>query len=331
MEDETSFTESISVKSAANMFGGQAIIRRIPTPSSRRRDMKRTPPPVPVRKSSKSSAMHSAISYPVDNAGIISNSCGNNALAVEEVSDMAETNVDDILDKPLESLSEINGISETYDNIDNDENIPSYDHFIRGAIGDKLMEDDVGISDEVAKDVRNRTRNIARVLPNSATCVKKEYASMDYTVLGTISLLKDGNGQTNNLKEEMSLVLGRRPMSPVVNDSGLKRCLSPPYDPRPLSPSSESVPTKRVAGNRNRQIPLVTPNVREQKLREITNHVSIMCEGCNNCLLDLKRQALRLFYPDATHGEPIAMVSQWSASYMSHNYNVLCIVTWGCR
>ncbi|XP_053396929.1 kinesin-like protein KIF26B isoform X2 [Mercenaria mercenaria] len=309
MEDENSFTESISVKSAANMFGGQAIIRRIPTPSSKRRDTKRIPPPVPARNSSRTKVSDIAdisdISYPKQNVKN-TNISKNNVLQVHKVTDLSETNVDDILDKPLESLSEINGISETYDNVDNDETIPSYDQFISGAIGENLMEEGGGVHTEVTTDVRSCVRNIARVLPNLAKTTKPEYASMDYTVLGTISPLNGRNGQNDNSKEEMSLVLGR-PLSPVANDSGLKRCLSPNDANRPLSPSSESLPTKRVAGNRGRQIPVLSPNTREQKLKEITNHVSIMCEGCNNCLLDLKRQALRLIYPDSAHGEPIAM------------------------
>lgn len=320
MEEENSFTESISVKSAANMFGGQAIIRRIPTPSSQRRDPKRIPPPVPERKTSKSYTKDSdlAVLYPAEKVTNIRSLSISNVLQVHKVSDLTETNVDDILDKPLESLSEINGIRETYDNVNNDESIPSYDQFISGALGENLMDEEGDIDSETAKDVRSCVRNIARVLPNAVKNAKHESASMDYTVLGTISPLNDRAQQNDSSKEEMSLVLGR-PMSPVTSDNGIKRCLSP-YDPRPLSPSSESVPTKRVAGNRGRQIPVLSPNTREQKLREITNHVSIMCEGCNNCLLDLKRQALRLIYPDSAHGEPLTMVSV-------HENEICCVKT----
>ena len=313
MEEESSFTESISVKSAANMFGGQAIIRRIPTPSSKRRDPKRIPPPVPAKKNGKSMKKESDLGdlsdiYPTQNVHTSSINSSNNVLPEHKVSDLSDTNIDDILDKPLESLSEINGISETYDNVDNDETIPCYDQFISNAIGENLMDEGECANDDVTEKAKSCVQKIARVLPNSAQTIKKEYTAMDYTVLGTISPLNDRNNKSDNSKEEMSLVLGR-PMSPVASDSGLKRCLSPCDTATPLSPTSDSLPSKRVAGNRVRGIPVLSPNSREQKLREITNHVSIMCEGCNNCLLDLKRQALRLIYPDSTHGQPIAMVS----------------------
>ena len=259
MEDTSGYTESVSVKSAARMFGGQAVIRRIPTPNSRRRDLKPAP-------------------------------------AVPRKEKVLETNVDDIFDQPMNSLSEINGIgdTETYDNVDDIDNIPSYDEFIYGERGDDVKA--------LEEDVEGDDRNVAKSPP-------LDCSEMDYTILGTISPVNDLSQRGDKSKEEMSFVLGRpaSPMSPPV-ETGLKRCLSPPYEPpRPLSPTVEVVnPVKRMMGNKNRSLPPLPPSRR----REVPqNPLGIMCEGCNNCLVELKRQALRLMYPDSTQGDKLTVVS----------------------
>ena len=255
MEDTVGYTESVSVKSAARMFGGQAVIRRIPTPNSRRRDIK--PPPKAPKKEK-----------------------------------LLETNVDDIFDQPLNSLSEINGISETetYDNVDDIENIPPYEEFIYGERG----EDVKSLETEIEED----DKDLAKSPP----------LEMDYTILGTITPLNDVSQKGDKLKEEMSFVLGR-PASPMSTiETGLKRCLSPPYEPpRPLSPTVEVVnPVKRMMGKRNRSLPPLPPSRRREAPQ---NQLGIMCEGCNNCLVELKRQALRLMYPDNSQGDIVTVVS----------------------
>lgn len=302
MEDEGSFSESISVKSAANMFGGQAIIRRLPTPGSKRK----IPPPVPARKSSIASNRNMKdgrnMTEDINHADDLDGDLKEFGILHEKHKEMnrGELNMDDVLDKPLESLSEINGISEceTYDNIENEDNMPSYQQFFHGAIKNtKLMDD---CESDLIKDIHCADNLLPRSPPT-------EHTAMDFTVLGTISPLNERNNQNGNSKEELSLVLGR-PMSPVSSDVGLKRCLSPGVEPKSTSSAHDSMPTtKRVAGTRNRHIPFASPN-RESKQREANNQVGIMCEGCNNCLLDLKRQALRLTYPDNKHGDPKQMV-----------------------
>ena len=257
MEEVDGCTASVSVKSAARMFGGQAVIRRIPTPNSRRRENK-PPPKVPPKKEK-----------------------------------FLETNVDDIFDQPMQSLSEINGISEaeTYDNVDDIENIPSYEEFIYGN----------------ARDVESEPVESDKDLAKSPPL---ESSEMDYTILGTISPLNDIPPRGDKSLEEMSFVLGRpaSPMSPPPIETGLKRCLSPPYEPpRPLSPTVQVVnPTKRIMGNRNRSLPPLPPSRRREAPQ---NQVGIMCEGCNNCLLELKRQALRLMYSENSQGEAVTVVS----------------------
>ncbi|KAL4237279.1 hypothetical protein ACF0H5_001998 [Mactra antiquata] len=309
MDEESSFSESISVKSAANLFGGQAIIRRLPTPGSKRK----VPPPVPARKSSMASnrgmknGNNSIESAPknVDGPYDVTKEIGVLQERGREsfTNDNIDDDEDDVLDKPLASLSEINGISEceTYDNIENEENMPSYQQFINGAMKNtKLFED---CESEVIKEIHNVPGEIENLIPNST----EEATGMDFTVLGTISPLNDKGNKNGNSKEEMSLVLGR-PMSPVSSDYRLKRCLSPSYEPKSTTSAPDSTSTnKRVAGTRNRHIPVLSPK-RESKQKEANHQVGIMCEGCNNCLLDLKRQALRLTYPDNKSSQPKQMV-----------------------
>ena len=269
MEEESSYQSSTAVKSAAGMFGGQAVIRRIPTPNSRRQGAIPKPGPKP------------------------------------EKDKFLETNVDDIFDEPMKSLSEINGIheDETYDNVDDIDNIPSYEEFLYGNKKDIKIDKEVNQKEGIEADLALRSDE---VLPKSPL----DNSEMDYTILGTISPLNDASQKGDNSKEEMSFVIGRpaSPLCPPPIDTGLKRCLSPPYEPpRPLSPVVQVVhPTKRVMGNnRNRALPPLPPSRRREAPQA---PLGIMCEGCNNCLLELKRQALRLMYQENPRGEAITMV-----------------------
>ena len=320
MDEDNSFTESISVKSAAKMFGGQAVIRRIPTPSSKRRG---PPPKVPPRTSSRKSSegggsveagSASTGCDDKENKGVVMN--GSSGLDKVGIC-MSQTN-DDLFDKPLVSLSEINGISEceSYDNVQEPNNIPSYEQFINGA---SLIDNDNDV--DVLEDIQV-VDSTSKLLPGSSSGKKssKDLTAMDYTVVGTISPLHAKAGQGDRDKEEMSFVLGHSntsPMSPVsavvspvVVESGLKRCLSPQGDTRQKSPYPNSGSSKRAApAVKTRQVAEVLPAVRSTKPKEVTKHVGIMCEGCNNCLLDLKRQALRLVYPENSAAGPTAVVS----------------------
>ncbi|XP_071162087.1 kinesin-like protein KIF26A isoform X1 [Mytilus edulis] len=106
---------------------------------------------------------------------------------------------------------------------------------------------------------------------------------MDYPIRGTISPLSD---QAINQK---SFVFGR-PSSPV-NHSDIQRCKSPPDQSRPLSPLSESLSNRRpVYGKPPKYVP---PSSRSAKSGAYARTGGI-CDQCNNCLLDLKRQAVRL-------------------------------------
>lgn len=329
MDDDSSFTESISVKSAAKMFGGQAVIRRIPTPSSKRRGPKPPPPKVPPRTSSRKPSTNMsgsgtcATGPQVDMTNMEKDSSGG------KENTCPSADVGDVLDKPLVSLSEINGISEceSYDNVADNDSIPSYEQFIHGASlidndNDVDVLEDIEVVDNTAKllsdpssnlskDLTSVGENSPKLLPDSAGKVVKDYTSMDYTVLGTISPLNARVGQGDDDKEEMSFVLGHTNSPGVMAESGLKRCLSPQSEVRPTSPCPNSGPSKRQApALRGKKVAEVLPAVRAPKpSRAIVKQVGIMCEGCNNCLLDLKRQALRLVYPENSAAGPVQLVS----------------------
>ena len=111
MEDAESYAESVSVKSAANMYGGQAIIRRIPTPSSQRRQARN-----PVPSDSNKSRQHHT-----------SNTAENTA---EEMLDTGEDDDDDVLVSPLK-INRMEDV-EKYDNVADDDQVPTYEQFISG-------------------------------------------------------------------------------------------------------------------------------------------------------------------------------------------------------
>ena len=132
---------------------------------------------------------------------------------------------------------------------------------------------------------------------------------MDYPIRGTISPLSD---QEINQK---SFVFGR-PSSPV-NHSDIQRCKSPPDQSRPLSPLSESLSNRRpVYGKPPKYVP---PSSRSAKSGAYARTGGI-CDQCNNCLLDLKRQAVRLMNvekPSANKVKSIYMLHRSSSLALS--------------
>ncbi|KAK6182778.1 hypothetical protein SNE40_010388 [Patella caerulea] len=113
----------------------------------------------------------------------------------------------------------------------------------------------------------------------------------DYPIRGTISPLTNQRiqrslDQTGN---ELSFVFGR-PSSPCVDQTIDGRCLSPINEQRPLSPSSEMFAMKQDVCNM----------ASDKGIEGRVVQGGVCCEHCNNCLIDLKRQALRIMFPDNT-------------------------------
>lgn len=106
---------------------------------------------------------------------------------------------------------------------------------------------------------------------------------MDYPIRGTISPLSD---QAIN---QQSFVFGRPSFS--SNDLGVQQCKSPP-DQRPLSPLSETT-SRRPNAVQGKPPKYVPPSGRSAKPGAYSRTGGI-CDQCNHCLLDLKRQAVRL-------------------------------------
>lgn len=161
---------------------------------------------------------------------------------------------------------------------------------------------------------------------------------MDYPIRGTISPLTDNDRRKNmnGTVDDISFVFGR-PASPVSDTTALRRCMSPPYrDRRAMSPASSDVGYQRCMSPpyRDRQVmspvmdvkrpngiyskPPIHPHHSPRREKDSnliydkamscsppTNegkllHGGICCEHCNNCLLDFKRQALRLLHLDGS-------------------------------
>ncbi|WAR19317.1 hypothetical protein MAR_001155, partial [Mya arenaria] len=273
IDNRAGFSESISVKSAANMFGGQAVIRRIPTPSSQRRipkpaPPKPTPPKVPAKPFLKkpnaglnATGGDSSLDTGEGNAGNkerpkrdqldkVENKenmahnlkCGQNGIDEDEKdwdpfgSEFQAGNAginsngknvsknigqeldgetdDDVLDKPLKSLSEINGISdecETYDNVEETDNIPSYEQFMSGA-GNfiDVDEDDNDLDNVDIPDTVTDMEHCENVLPQSVKKLAKEYACLRKTESGImrVSLSSDyqkSQEAINSLKDKLQV------------------------------------------------------------------------------------------------------------------------------
>jgi len=131
----------------------------------------------------------------------------------------------------------------------------------------------------------------------------------------------DSSGKDNVLVKGLS-PQSRRPPLPVtakrkvmgVHGYKLKPVADVPPTPRNQGQnygqiySFASVPGQqpRSQGSASRSLPSGQSHaVRGQGQR--SNQLGIMCEGCNNCLLDFKRQALRLLHSENST-EPVALV-----------------------
>lgn len=113
------------------------------------------------------------------------------------------------------------------------------------------------------------------------------HGMMDYPIRGTISPL---SGDVN----QQAFVFGR-PMSP---DLDVQRCKSPP-DNRPSETSR-----RNVYGKPPKYVP---PASRNAKPGLYTRNAGI-CDQCNNCLLDLKRQAVRLMNVEKSSSNKVTTV-----------------------
>ncbi|KAL3873291.1 hypothetical protein ACJMK2_036427, partial [Sinanodonta woodiana] len=227
MEDATAnYLESGSIKSAAHMFGGQAVIRRIPTPNRKRRNIN-TPQQVRVVEPDVDDFVNDFKPLDTKDGGILSNND--------------------------EEQSDVKCCPDTFDSID-----------VSTSSGSSMKSFDLN-SDVV------------------------------YPICGTISpLINQGYSNDNMEVGNVPFVFGR-PSTPT-NGYGLKQCMSPPaFEERLMLPVTSIVPPKKYSRNKQRQVAL-SPGSGD-KLRQ----GGICCERCNNCLIDLKRQALQLMHPENLH------------------------------
>ncbi|XP_059172554.1 kinesin-like protein KIF26B isoform X2 [Physella acuta] len=155
---------------------------------------------------------------------------------------------------------------------------------------------------------------------------RTSFSDMDYPIRGTMSPLSAvAVKRSVGPVDEVSFVFGR-PASPTgdtvvrpaqqYNSAGLVRCMSPSagrymtghYNPRPLSPSSDVLPIRRPGTYASRRVLSPPPQLGFGAAAEprIHHQGGICCEQCNGCLVELKRQALRLMFPDTGAGSHLA-------------------------
>lgn len=175
-------------------------------------------------------------------------------------------------------------------------------------------------------DVRSRT-------PVADSHKLAAISEKDYPIRGTISPLSNTVAVKRSVGpvDEVSFVFGR-PASPTseqaargngshqqhYSNPGIVRCLSPSagrymsgsYSARPLSPSSDVLPMRRVGTLTDRRVLSPPPILGVGAAAEprIHHQGGICCEHCNGCLVELKRQALRLMFPDNGEGGHLAQV-----------------------
>ncbi|KAL8586889.1 hypothetical protein ACOMHN_050994 [Nucella lapillus] len=151
----------------------------------------------------------------------------------------------------------------------------------------------------------------------------------DYPIRGTISPLtcqvgRDGGGGGGEGEESLSFVFGR-PANPGGGTAMVGRCLSPPLlisdikncrsssssggnNKRRSSSPRDSLPVRRTAscggggGIVEREVVCSSPLVPQWWVEEGGGGEGgggggVCCEQCHVCLVDLKRQALRLMFP----------------------------------
>ncbi|CAG5123013.1 unnamed protein product, partial [Candidula unifasciata] len=173
----------------------------------------------------------------------------------------------------------------------------------------------------------NKQTSFSSDICNTAT--EEAVLDMDYPIRGTISPLTNKMAVKRSLGtvDEVSFVFGR-PVSPTnehdircnppqsFTNPGIARCMSASparYIPgyclqRPMSPNSDVLPVRRgiVLGARRVLSPPPVLGVGAAAEPRMHNQGGICCEHCNGCLVELKRQALRLMFPDNDSGSHLA-------------------------
>ncbi|GFO04800.1 hypothetical protein PoB_003130500 [Plakobranchus ocellatus] len=166
-------------------------------------------------------------------------------------------------------------------------------------------------------------------LPDSETLASVPQAEPDYPIRGTISPLSSKMAVKRSVGsvDEVSFVFGR-PASPTSEDQSATQCSAPKYPSggysssqcmspsgrvvgaygysrklvRPRSPSSDVLPQRRSHGMYRDSRRVLSPppvlGVGSAAEPRIHQQGGACCEHCNGCLVELKRQALRLMFPD---------------------------------
>ncbi|CAG5125156.1 unnamed protein product, partial [Candidula unifasciata] len=192
---------------------------------------------------------------------------------------------------------------------------------------DKRDRDDYN---NIKKDKLDDTRNkvTTSLVDNCTSTNSSSLVVMDYPIRGTMHPLTNKVAVKRSVGpvDEVSFVFGR-PASPsnepamncstpkTYTNPGIMRCMSPssiryisgPYSSRPMSPSSDVLPARRVlpgADYPDRRVLSPPPLLGLGAAAEprIHHQGGICCEHCNGCLVELKRQALRLMFPDNGSG-----------------------------
>ena len=172
--------------------------------------------------------------------------------------------------------------------------------------------------------------------PNSAASSSSlpSQSAQDYPIRGTMSPLtcqvgghrgggEGGGGGGPDCDEgggeALSFVFGRPATSAAA---AVGRCVSPPASlpssKRPLSPSSrDSIPIRRSASGGGAVVEreVLSPPPASSLSSSSSSwgegrilQGGVCCEQCNGCLIELKRQALRLMFPDNGNGACLAQV-----------------------
>lgn len=168
----------------------------------------------------------------------------------------------------------------------------------------------------------------------TASSLPSPMSLQDYPIRGTISPLSSqvgvparrqggGGGRDGDGPEEISFVFGR-PDTPDAAVVG--RCVSPPLScggggsKRPLSPGSRDLlPIRRTLSASASTSLVVEREVMSPPPVSSSSSLwswgegqmlqgGVCCEHCNACLIDFKRQALRLMFPDTGNGPCLAQV-----------------------
>ncbi|XP_035824100.1 uncharacterized protein LOC101851541 [Aplysia californica] len=212
---------------------------------------------------------------------------------------------------------------------------PEEDVFEDDTLKQALPQGDSGVQNEMAL-TQNQQGNCVQARqggPCRSSQVSKDApahvsSGVDYPIRGTMSPLTNKVAVKRSIGpvDEVSFVFGRpaspmmsgeqvmRCSSPQMKNLGLARCMSPStgryvsgYSSRPMSPSSDVLPVRRAlssGGQPDRRVMSPPPvlGVGTAAEARIHQHGGICCEHCNSCLVELKRQALRLMFPENGSG-----------------------------